>query len=387
MDALTTVEKLMTAFEDDTGLSGDENPPRRYLWTDAFAVCNFLALFERTNDKNWLASGLKLVDQVHFTLGRHRDDDPRRGWISGLSEAEGKKHPTRGGLRIGKKLNERRPAEQYDPDLEWNRDGQYYHYLTKWMHALNRVSRVTGDPRGHVWAVDLAKAAHAGFVHAAPAGPKKMYWKMSVDLSYPLVPAMGQHDPLDGLIVYSLLRAASAKWPEAPARNLDAEISEIAGVCQGISWNTSDPLGVGGLLCDALFVAQLIADDGPAEIAELLPVLLETALAGLDACAKSPNFKFPADCRLAFRELGMTIGLHAAERLASLAENRPDAFSGLEASLNRFRQYFGWTDILESFWLAPENREVHSWTDHPDINRAMLATSLLPDGYLGVSGR
>ena len=82
--------------------------------------------------------------QVHNILGRHREDDLRKGWISGLNEQEGSSHPTRGGLRIGKKLNERRPATLWTN--VWNgKDGQYYHYLTKWMHALNRAGRVTGD--------------------------------------------------------------------------------------------------------------------------------------------------------------------------------------------------------------------------------------------------
>jgi len=33
---------IMTEFSDSTGLSTVEKSPRRYLWTDAFAVCNFL---------------------------------------------------------------------------------------------------------------------------------------------------------------------------------------------------------------------------------------------------------------------------------------------------------------------------------------------------------
>lgn len=36
-----------------------------------------------------------------------------------------------------------------------------------------------------------------------------MYWKMSIDLSSPLVPSMGQHDPLDGLITYLQLQATA----------------------------------------------------------------------------------------------------------------------------------------------------------------------------------
>ncbi len=47
-------------------------------------------------------------------------------------------------MRIGKPLNERKPSEPFDERLEWDRDGQYYHYLTKWMHALHQVGRLTG---------------------------------------------------------------------------------------------------------------------------------------------------------------------------------------------------------------------------------------------------
>jgi hypothetical protein len=137
------VEEIMRSFADRTGLSPASRAPRRYLWTDAFGVCNFLELFRRTGDPEHGKLAISLVDQVHGVLGRHREDDPRTGWISGLGEQEGRLHPTVGGLRIGKKWKERRPDEPFDSRLEWDRDGQYYHYLTKWMHALNRVSRVT----------------------------------------------------------------------------------------------------------------------------------------------------------------------------------------------------------------------------------------------------
>ena len=109
----------------------------------------------------------------------------------------------------------RQPGEPLDENLEWDRDGQYFHYLTKWMHALNRVSRVTGDPSYLRWAMELAQAAHARFVYLPPAGGRKrMYWKMSIDLTRPLVPSMGQHDPLDGLVTY--MRAAGGE-PAFPA--------------------------------------------------------------------------------------------------------------------------------------------------------------------------
>jgi len=121
------VRGVMLDFAERTGLVG-ERAPTRYLWTDAFAVCNFLELEHRTGDKTYREIALRLVDQVHHLLGRHRADDPREGWISGLGEEEGEQHPAIGGLRIGKALNERSPDEPLDERLEWDRDGQYFHY-------------------------------------------------------------------------------------------------------------------------------------------------------------------------------------------------------------------------------------------------------------------
>jgi hypothetical protein len=95
---ISIVEGIMTEFSDSTGLSTVEQSPRRHLWTDAFAVCNFLELYQRTGDVNWKNLALRLVDQVHYILARHREDDPRTGWIIGHTEKEGRKHPTIGGL-------------------------------------------------------------------------------------------------------------------------------------------------------------------------------------------------------------------------------------------------------------------------------------------------
>ena len=92
-----------------TGLDPTSSHPRRYLWTDAFAVCNYLGFFEATGNAAFRDLALHLVRQVHGTLRRHRDDDTRGGWISGLLSKEGEMHPTAGGLRIGKML----------PDAAW----------------------------------------------------------------------------------------------------------------------------------------------------------------------------------------------------------------------------------------------------------------------------
>src|SRR3954464_2754588 len=171
-------EQLMSAF----AARG-----QRYLWTDAFAVCNYLDLGRKE-------LALALVNDVHRALGGTRDGR----WLPGASE----EHPTRGGLRIGKKLAERRPDERFDEQLEWDRDGQYFHYLTRWMDALDRVTRATGEARFNQWARELLDTAWRKF--RQPSG--RLAWKMSVDLSRPLVASTGQHDALDGFVTAAQLR-------------------------------------------------------------------------------------------------------------------------------------------------------------------------------------
>jgi hypothetical protein len=252
------------------------------------------------------------------------------------------------------------------------------------MHALNRVSRATGNPMFNLWAIELAKAAHAGFVHVLQDGSKRMYWKMSIDLSYPLVPSMGHHDPLDGLITYNQLQATALDLSKAPGPDLGSEIADMAALCEGESWATEDPLGIGGLLCDAYKMVQLIMN-GRFRETGLLKDLLESSLPGLDVYARSHLLKLPVDYRLAFRELGMAIGLLAVERIERLMGEKPDKFDKNErvyAQIKEFRPYARLREGIQGFWLDPQNRKAQTWTEHLDINRVMLATSLAPDGYL-----
>jgi hypothetical protein len=375
----------MVEFARLTGLLPASTPPRRYLWTDAFAVCNFLGLYQETGRKEFKNLALQLVDQVHSVLGRRRDDDHRTGWISGLGEEDGRLHPTKGGLRIGKPLKEREPADPLDEGLEWDRDGQYYHYLTKWMHALNRVTTVTGDFTYNRWAIELARTAHTRFVCEPSYGKqKRMYWKMSIDLSYPLVPSMGFHDPLDGLITYSQLQATVTEGPQQATDDLRAEIADMAIMCEGKSWATDDPLGIGGLLSDAFRAAQLMVK-GCFTLTGLLGTLLDASLVGLEAFASEGSLKLPADYRLAFRELGLSIGLGMAGRLPRLVERDKHAFGkehDLKVRIKALKQYGALREVIHNFWLQPEYQETESWMAHRDINMVMLATSLSPDGYL-----
>ena len=379
------VRELLTEFAGQTGLTSNR-PPRRYLWTDAFAVCSLLELFRRTGREKWRLLALRLVDQVHAVLGRHREDDPRNGWISGLDEEQGGRRPTAGGLRIGKELNERGENERFDESLEWERDGQYYHYLTKWMHALNRVGAITGDPTYNRWGMELALTAHGRFSFAAKAGSvKKLNWKMSIDLARPLVSSMGQHDPLDGLVTFSQLREAARRRDEkVQTPELDAAIADLAEICTGKDLVTSDALGIGGLLFDACRMTQLIPRGGFDRV-DLLDRVLEAALLGLESLVVRNPVRLPAEYRRAFRELGLAIGLRGVEKMRGLVGENPGDFDrSLTARLESFGRYLPLGGQIESFWAEGEGQRAASWREHQHINMVMLATTLAPESFLTV---
>jgi hypothetical protein len=370
---------LMDEFAEVTGLSGGQ-PARRYLWTDAFAVCNFLGLHRQSGEGRYLDLALRLVDQVHHVLGRHRPDDTRQGWIGGRSEGEGERHPTRGGLRIGKPLPERAPGDPFDARLEWDRDGQYFHYVTQWLHALHRIHRETGQPIFHTWAVELAQAAHAAFVRAdSPMDAPRMVWKMSIDLDRVLVPSTGQHDPLDAWIAYLELRSAAAETgPAVGSATLEREIEEAAALCRGAAWATDDPLGLGALLTSAYRLAAMIVDHG-VEGGELLGRIVAATEVGLAAYTRGEPLTEPASRRLAFRELGLAIGLHALERMLALTAR----LQRVPERLADLARYLPLAGRIDDFWCAAANHQGPTWRAHGDINAVMLATSLAPGGYLG----
>ncbi len=377
--------EIMLDFSKTTGLEPENPNPKRYLWTDAFAVCNFLGLYRLTGEMRYLDLGLHLVDQVHHTLGRHREDDPREGWISGLPEKEGEKHPLAGGLRIGKPMNEHKLGEQHDDRLEWDRDGQYYHYLTKWMHALNRVSRVTRDPVYIKWAIELARTAQAKFSYVPVSGRgKRMYWKMSIDLSRPQVMSMGQHDPLDGFVTYEdLQESAAADFGLVLHPGLEREIADVRTVCEGGHLVTDDPLGIGGLLFDATRVADLIVNYN-SRLSGLLESILGSALPGIGFFRESRSLQLPAGRRLAFRELGLSAGLRGVEYLNEQVRNNPGKFTRAHTHfLRSLGEYVPLAEAIEEFWINGRNREAGTWTDHREINMVMLATSLVPQGFIG----
>jgi hypothetical protein len=368
---------IMAAFAERTGLTS-QRPERRYLWTDAFAVCNYLGLAQATGQAEYSELALKLVDRVHHVLGKHRPDDRRTGWISGL-DGQGEAHPTKGGLRIGKELPERRPDEPFDAQLEWDRDGQYFHYLTKWMHALDQATRATGQPFFNLWGRELAETAYRAFAYPVGSGGRQgMHWKMSIDLSYPLVPSMGQHDALDGYITCAQLRSTESRLRGGVGGpRLDDVAAGFDRMIDRDGLETTDPLGLGGLMADAYRLAQLAEQGAPVDL-DLEDELLESALAGLEQYARQGDLEERAERRLAFRELGLAIGLHAVAAMRQKAVGGSRA----HAMLQRFGAYDPLRSSIIAFWLEPEHQRARTWTEHRDINEVMLATALAPEGFL-----
>lgn len=250
------METLYGSFESITDPAQWTPPPKsgghrgRYLWTDAFGVLNFVTLHQErskatpadsTNDvsEKYLVLARRLVETVHDVLGRTRDGRSR---LPGATD----ENPLGGGLRIGK-------IDEKGPDG----DGQYHHYLTIWMFALNRLSLATGDPTYNRQAVTLAKAIHPRFFVNRQSTRPRMVWKMAMDLSTPLVPSEGNLDPIDGYVIFRLLQA-TARETDDDRKVLDEEIGDYKRVMErkGEHFVSSDPLDLGMTLWTAHWFSE-----------------------------------------------------------------------------------------------------------------------------------
>jgi hypothetical protein len=283
-------------------------------------VCTWLGLARATRESRYVDLALRLIDAVHVVLGKHRPDDARRGWLSGLGDAQARQHPTLGGLRIGKPLPEANPYDLIDTDGEMDRDGQYFHYLTKWMHALDQATRLTGDWRFNTWARELAVRAFDSFSYVQnDTGLRRLYWKMSIDLTRAAVPTPGQHDPLDGYVTYVQLRATTEFAPaEVHQPAVGGQADGLVAAIEVSHLYTADPLGLGGLLIDAARIEQL-TEAGAFRNETLAAFVLAAAASGLKDYERAGGRWRPAELRLPFRELGLAVGLHGLELIAATA--------------------------------------------------------------------
>ena len=127
-------------------------------------------------------------------------------------------------------------------------------------------------------------------------------------------------------------------------------------------------LGAGGLLLVAFRLTRLV-QQGHEALQPILARVLADTPASVEAAAAT--LRGPAEHRLAFRELGLALGLHAAPALQAF----PSALG--------MARFIPLAAEIESFWLDSINQGAATWRDHRDINAIMLAASLAPAGVLG----
>lgn len=311
----------------------------RYLWTDAFGVVNFITLSKETNDESHLKRAIRLSETVHDVLGRTRDGRAR---LPGASD----QNPVGGGLRIGK-----------EDEGGSDGDGQYHHYLTLWMFALNRLSKATGNKLYNDQAIALAKAIHGPFLMNRGTENVKMVWKISMDMSKPLIRSQGNLDPLDGFLIFRKLQASN----KADKSVLQDEIADYKEVLdrKGKHRVSSDTLDLGMTLWTAHWLS-----DSPNAYDKWFHNLSLQAQRQVISVFEGGYLDVPTSRRLAFREYGTCLGIGCTK--------------DSDGRLERYRQQIidTWEEHLET---TPGDLKA--------ISEVMRAAAIIPGafkkGYLG----
>ncbi|MCX6076831.1 MAG: hypothetical protein NTW78_08085 [Campylobacterales bacterium] len=194
------------------------------------------------------------------------------------------------------------------------------------------------------------------------------------------LPSAGKHDALDA---YRQLSATVSQLGENA--NLSKKIEEAPAMASLMQLETEDSLGLGGLLSDACRVAELIAIYGlPLE--KLLISLLDAANRSVERFLRSGTLGYPAQYRLAFRKLGLSIGLHGVKIMRDLRDTHAEKFEQkvtINEALLRLERYTPppLAGMIETFWMLPKHQQDLTWSEHVDINSVMLTISLAPDGF------
>ncbi len=372
-EKLQLAKQLMYNYAVRTGLEGrDGNPQRRYLWTDAFALQNMLALAAIEDRDRYHGWARKLIKYVNEYLGQYAPEDDRKGWISGLSPEEGAKQPTKNGLRIGKKGLERPAEEEFDETREWGRDGQYFHYNIRWIRALLQAGIHLENKEYLNQAAEMSMAGKKFITE--DNGSLNIYWKMNVDLKRPLVSSMGAHDPLDGLLT-------TLKVQEYTNENKDFSdyVDKLSRLCAGKDWTTADPLGLGGLFLDVVSAMELKEQADPPDSVKPEKLFRE-AIRGLKDFTSRKDIAEPVHFRLCFRECGLSLGLNTLGAYQPWLEKHDINYANLEA-------YLSMADEIEEFWSEPVHRESNPYVEHLDINDVTLAASILAQAQPGFYGK
>jgi len=303
----------------------------RYLWTDAFGVCNLISLYHVTKDKQFLEFADVLINDVHDVLGKDRAGRARLGNATN-------ERPTLGGLRIGKEKEEGMD----------DGDGQYFHYLTKWMFALNRMTIATQQSKYNSWALDLAKSVHKNFVVKNLNGQLRMYWKISIDMSRPHTLSEGNLDPFDGYVTYRILQETAGT---DELKDLISDMQKMVAARSNRRRDMYDPLDAG----EALWICHWYPNE------EWSVKLSRDAAKGIDVLYQMGEFDKIQEFRLAFREFGTVIGVKC------------------------------FPSRMDEAWQQRADALLHQWdhqlyTRDKDITPVMYCSALMPGVWRNLSG-
>ncbi len=121
------------------------------------------------------------------------------------------------------------------------------------------------------------------------------------------------------------------------------------------------------------------------QLTNMISTLLGSAKEGMDACSLTDTLSHPAKYRLAFRELGLAIGLQTIDKMMLMIKLHPESFPGQQLLISQLADFSPHLPLMKKmkiFLLTATNQQNNTWTEHIDINRVMLATILGPDTYL-----
>jgi len=159
----------------------------------------------------------------------------------------------------------------------------------------------------------------------------------------------------------------------------------------GKDWTTDDSLGLGGILVDVHRSLRLFEKSKETDLLDLALNLLRCSLKGLKGFLHKERLDSPAQYRLAFRELGLSLGLKTVSILKITGLD--DSFQNVVQEKSKRLDLVKLIDevsthqkvipMIETFWKSSKAQSSLTWKEHVDINSSMLATSLFPDGFLG----
>ena len=106
---------------------------------------------------------------------------------------------------------------------------------------------------------------------------------------------------------------------------------------------------------------------------------------GLKSYINNNQMNLAAEYRLAFRELGLSIGLKGILIINYIIKKRPEfTENSLNKRFNDIKEYQVLGNIIEEFWVKNKNRKTNNWKEHQDINTVMLVILISSRDFLSI---